>query len=186
MGYFSWAAPMAHMLMVDLKEERGPYWEVGRVSEWVCMCVRERVFMHRNSPWVRVLVPRKGGHILETLGQAAWFDKVCDVTCRFQVWVLGRWQGNLCWCGDNEELVEFKRSVFYHMLSIIRVLYTAVISRLSVASASCNSLLWEVSKHSGFYFCKLKVHLLLQLWDHFHFGSSLKTVPQMWSPLLKL
>lgn len=23
MGYFTWAAPMAHMLMVDLREERG-------------------------------------------------------------------------------------------------------------------------------------------------------------------
>lgn len=43
-------------------------------------------------------------------------------------------------CADNEELVEFKGSVFCCMPSKIPVLYTAVILRLSVASAPCNSL----------------------------------------------
>jgi len=52
--------------------------------------------MHRNFPQGRVLVPRKGGHILETLGEAARLDKACDLTCRFQAWVLGRWWGNSC------------------------------------------------------------------------------------------
>jgi len=57
-------------------------------------------------------------------------------------------------CGDNEELVEFKWSVFCHMLHIIPVLCTVVISRLSFASAYCSSLSREASNHSGFYFCK--------------------------------
>lgn len=54
-------------------------------------------------------------------------------------------------CCNNEEVVEFKKSVFCDMLSIIPVLYTAV---LSVVPPSWNSLSWEVSKHSGFQFCK--------------------------------
>lgn len=52
--------------------------------------------MYKNTPWVRVLVSRKGGRILESLGEAAWFDKACEVRCRFQVWVLGRQWGNSC------------------------------------------------------------------------------------------
>lgn len=47
------------------------------------------------------------------------------------------------------ELVMFKGSVFCHMLSITPVLYTG--GDLEAISAFCNSLSWEVNKHSDFY-----------------------------------
>lgn len=53
------------------------------------------------------------------------------------------------WGAMRAELVMFKGSVFCHMLSITPVLYTG--GDLEAISAFCNSLSWEVNKHSDFY-----------------------------------
>lgn len=126
------------------------------------MCVR--VFMHQNSPWLRVLVPRKGGCILETLRKATWLIKL-----------VTRHTGSRRVCGTgggamHAELVMFRRSVFCHMLSVVPVLSQEVVLRLSVASAFCDSLSWEVNKHSFTFvneksscYCRYEITFVLLL-----------------------